>query len=213
MTALIIGNGSDIEKERIDNINIDYVICADGGLEKVKKLGLIPNVILGDFDSVDTSVLEEYKSLNIETVTFPSEKDYTDMELAINHAAKIGFKDIILVGATGTRLDHTVANLLLIEEYHKKDINIKILDNNNLIQILNNSMIIPYRKNHFASIIPLSENIEGLTLEGFKYPLNDVTVKRGSTLCISNEIIENNGVIKFKNGSALVFISRDWLFM
>lgn len=209
MTALIIGNGSDIEKERIDNINIDYVICADGGLEKAEKLNLRPNLILGDFDSVDSTVLEYYKNLNIETVTFPSEKDYTDMELAINHAIKIGFKDIILVGATGTRLDHTVANLLLIEEYHKKNINIKILDNNNLIQIVNNSMIIPYGKKHFVSIIPLSEKIAGLTLEGFKYPLNNINISRGSTMCISNEITENKGVIKLIKGSALVFISKD----
>lgn len=209
MTALIVGNGSDIDKSYIEDLNIDYVICADGGLEKIKKLGLIPNLILGDFDSVNSSVLEDYKNLNIETVTFPSEKDYTDMELSINHAVKIGFKDIILVGASGTRLDHTVANMLLIEKYHKKDINIKILDNNNLIQMVTDNMMIPFRKKYYVSIIPLSESIEGLTLEGFKYPLNNINVERGSTLCISNEISENIGVVKLNKGSAIVFISRD----
>src|SRR5690606_5818838 len=106
----IIGNGSDIDKSYIKDLNIDYVICADGGLEKVNKLGLKPDLILGDFDSVNLSVLEKFKNLNIETVRFPSEKDYTDMELAINHAVNKGFNDIILVGASGTRLDHTVAN-------------------------------------------------------------------------------------------------------
>ncbi|HCX62982.1 thiamine diphosphokinase [Sedimentibacter sp.] len=209
MTTLIVGNGSDIDKSHIENLNIDYVICADGGLEKVKRLGLIPNLILGDFDSVNQSVLEDYKSLNIETVTFPSEKDYTDMELAISHAVKVGFKDIILVGASGTRLDHTVANMLLIEKYHKKDINIRIIDNNNFIQIITDSMIIPFRKNYYVSLIPLSENIEGLTLEGFKYPLNNINVERGSTLCISNEVSEDVGLIKLNKGSAFVFISKD----
>ncbi|NYB74449.1 MULTISPECIES: thiamine diphosphokinase [Sedimentibacter] len=209
MTTLIVGNGSDIDKSHIENLNIDYVICADGGLEKVKRLGLIPNLILGDFDSVNKSVLEDYKSLNIETVTFPSEKDYTDMELAISHAVKVGFKDIILVGASGTRLDHTVANMLLIEKYHKKDINIRIIDNNNFIQIITDSMIIPFRKNYYVSLIPLSENIEGLTLEGFKYPLNNINVERGSTLCISNEVSEDVGLIKLNKGSAFVFISKD----
>lgn len=209
MTTLIVGNGSDIDKSHIENLNIDYVICADGGLEKVKRLGLIPNLILGDFDSVNKSVLEDYKNLNIEVVTFPSEKDYTDMELAISHAVKMGFKDIILVGASGTRLDHTVANMLLIEKYHKKDINIRIIDNNNFIQIITDSMIIPFRKNYYVSLIPLSENIEGLTLEGFKYPLNNINVERGSTLCISNEVSEDVGLIKLNKGSAFVFISKD----
>lgn len=209
MVALIVGNGSDIDKSYIENFNFDYVICADGGLEKVQKLNLIPDFILGDFDSVSNTVLENYKSLNIETVTFPAEKDYTDMELAINHAVIKGFKDIILVGATGTRLDHTVANMLLIEKYYKNNINIQILDNNNLIQMVTDNMKIPFRKNHFISIIPLSESIEGLTLEGFKYPLHNVNVERGSTLCISNEISENLGVIKLNKGSAIVIVSRD----
>lgn len=209
MAALIIGNGSDIDKSCIEDFNIEYVICADGGLEKVKGLGLMPDLILGDFDSVSASVLERYKSLNIETVTFPPEKDYTDMELAITHAVKKGFKDIVLVGASGTRLDHTVANMLLIEKYHKIGINIVILDNNNLIQMVTNNMTIPFRKNHFVSIMPLSESIEGLTLEGFEYPLNNINVERGSTLCISNEISENMGVIRLDKGSAIVFISKD----
>ncbi len=209
MTALIVGNGCDVEKSYIESLNIEYIICADGGLEKVKKLGFIPNLILGDFDSVDPKVLEEYKNLNIETVTYPSEKDYTDMELAISHAVKIGFKEIILIGASGTRLDHTVANMLLIERYYKKGINIKILDNNNSIQVVTNSITIPFKNNHYVSVIPISENIEGLTLKGFKYPLNNVNVDRGSTLCISNELIENEGVIQINKGSAFVFISKD----
>lgn len=209
MTALIVGNGSDIDKCHIENLDIDYVICADGGLEKVKNLGLVPNIILGDFDSVDKTLLEYYKSLNIETVAFPPEKDYTDMELAISHTVEMGFKDIILAGATGTRLDHTVANMLLIEKYHRTDVNIKIIDNNNFIQLVTDAMTIPYKKNHYVSLIPLSENIEGLYLKGFKYPLDNVNVERGSTLCVSNEITEDVGVIRLCKGSAFVFISKD----
>ncbi len=209
MAALIIGSGSDVDKSCIENIDIDYVICADGGLEKVKKLELRPNLIVGDFDSVDPSVLKDYKNLNIETIKFPEEKDSTDMELAIDHAVKNGFKDIILAGASGTRLDHTLANMILIEKYHKKDINIKMIDNNNLIQMVTNNMTIPFRKNYYVSIIPLSEKIEGLTLEGFKYPLNNISVEFGSTLCLSNEISEDIGVIKLNKGNAFVFISRD----
>ncbi len=211
MTALILGNGSDIEKNRIENINIDFVICADGGLEKVYKLGLVPDLILGDFDSVDSSVLEYYKNLNIETVTFPSEKDYTDMELAVEHAVKKGFKDVILAGASGTRLDHTLANIQLLEKYHKEGINIVIIDNNNFISIIsdNADIKVKYKKDYFVSLVPVTETLEGLTLENFKYPLSNVIVKRGTAFLISNEIIKDEGRIILKKGTALIFVSKD----
>lgn len=211
MAALIIGSGSDIEKSRIENIKADYVICADGGLEKAEKLGLRPDIILGDFDSVAPGILERYKSLNIETVTYPSEKDYTDMELAVECAVKKGFNHIVLIGASGTRLDHTVANIMLLDKYHRMGINIEIIDNNNHIKIIsdNADVEIRYVKNHFVSLVPVTETIEGLTLEGFKYPLDNVKVKRGSALLISNEITRDEGRIILKKGTALVFVSKD----
>ncbi|MGD9567181.1 MAG: thiamine diphosphokinase [Sedimentibacter sp.] len=211
MAALIIGNGNDIDKKFIENINVDYVICADGGLEKVENLNLRPSLILGDFDSVDSSVLEYYKKLNIETVTFPSVKDYTDMELAVEYAVKKGFKHVILTGATGTRLDHTLANIQLLEKYHHQGIKLEIIDNNNYISIIsdNTDIKIKHKRNYFVSLVPVTEKLEGLTLEGFKYPLNNVQVQRGTALLISNEIIHGEGRIILKKGTALVFVSKD----
>lgn len=211
MAALIIGNGEDITRHCIDNINIEYVICADGGLKKTEKLNLRPNLILGDFDSVDSSVLEHYKNLNIEIVKFPPEKDYTDMELAVENAVKKGFKDVVLIGATGSRLDHTLANIQLLEKYHSLGINIEIIDNNNYISIIsdNTDIYIKYKKEHFVSLVPVTEKLEGLTLSGFKYPLDNVKVQRGTALLISNEIIQDEGRIILNKGTALVFVSKD----
>ena len=211
MNALIIGSGGDVDKSRLEGIKADYVICADGGLEKAEKLGLKPDLILGDFDSVDLSVLKNYRQLNIETVTFPSEKDYTDMELAVENALQRGAKNIVMTGATGTRLDHTMANIQLLEKYHRLGIDIVIIDNNNYIKIIsdNTDMEIEYKKDCFVSLVPVTEKIEGLTLKGFKYPLTDVIVERGTTFLISNEIIQETGRIILKKGTALVFISND----
>lgn len=212
MVALIIANGDEVDKISLENMNIDYVICADGGLEKAEKLQVVPDLILGDFDSVNGDVLEKYKKSNSEIMKFPAEKDFTDMELSIETAVKKGFKDIVLVGATGgPRLDHSLANMMLLEKYYQLGINIIIIDNKNKIQIVadNCNMLLNKKEGSFVSLIPLTENISGLTLEGFKYPLDRVVVKRGSTLCVSNEIILDKGRIILESGTALLFISRD----
>ncbi|WP_312831470.1 thiamine diphosphokinase [Sedimentibacter saalensis] len=211
MVALIIANGDDVDKTSFENMSIDYVICADGGLEKAEKLQVVPDLILGDFDSVHGDVLEKYKKSS-EIMKYPAEKDFTDMELSIEIAVKKGFRDIVLVGATGgPRLDHSLANMMLLEKYYKFGINIIIIDNNNKIQIIsdNCNMLLENKRETFVSLIPLTEEINGLTLDGFKYPLDRVVVKRGSTLCVSNEIISDKGRIILERGTALLFISRD----
>jgi thiamine pyrophosphokinase len=209
-TALIIGNGEEVNKSIINNIKYDYVICADGGLEKVKNYGMIPDIIIGDLDSTAPDVLKQYEK-NIPVEKFPSEKDLTDMELAVEFAVSKGYRSIALTGATGTRLDHTLGNIMLMEKYYKDGVNIIIIDNNNEMKIIsdNAEFSIEYREGYYVSIIPITENIQGLYLEGFKYPLNNVNVQRGSTLCISNQIKGNKGKIKLRQGTAIVFISRD----
>ena len=193
----------------MEDIDVEYVICADGGLEKAENLNLVPNIIIGDLDSVNSSVLKKYTDMNIEIVKYPREKNYTDMELAIEYALEKNYKDIVLIGAVGSRLDHTMANMLLIEKYYNKGINIKIIDNNNKIQIVTNKMEILNKRNYYVSLVPITEILEGITLEGFKFPLNNINVNRGSTLCISNQITGEKGIITINKGKALAFISKD----
>ncbi len=209
-TALIVGNGDETAKRIIENIKYDYLICADGGLEKVSNYGIIPDIIIGDFDSVASNVLKQYEN-RIPIEKFPSEKDFTDMELAVELAVSKGYKNIILTGASGSRLDHTLGNILLMEKYFKDGVNISIIDNNNEMKIIsdNSELFIEYKEGYFISIIPITEFIQGLCLEGFKYNLDNVDVERGSTLCISNQIKDNKGKITLKKGRAIVIISKD----
>lgn len=209
-TALIVGNGEEVHKSIIENLKYDYVICADGGLEKVKNYGITPDIIIGDFDSVALNVLKQYEN-KIPVEKFPSEKDFTDMELAVEFAVSKGYNNIILTGASGTRLDHTLGNILLMEKYYKDGVNISIIDNNNEIKIIsdNAELFIEYKEGYYISIIPVTEYIQGLYLEGFKYNLDNVNVQRGSTLCISNQIKDNKGRITLRKGTAIVIISKD----
>lgn len=210
-TALIIGNGKKTDKSIIENIQYDYVICADGGLEKAKNYGIIPDIIIGDFDSVRISVLKQYEEYNIPIEKFSSEKDSTDMELAVEFAISKGYTNIVLTGASGSRLDHTLGNIMLMERYFGLGVNISIIDNNNEMRIIsdNTDLIIEYKKGYYISIIPVDDFIQGLNLEGFKYNLDNVNVQRGSTLCISNQITNREGRITLRKGTAIVFISKD----
>ncbi len=209
MKAIIIASGSIVKREIFDEIYTknDYIICADGGLNYLDSLNIKPNLIVGDFDSVDISLLEKYKNVTIKR--YPAEKNFTDTEIAIEEAIASGYDEITIIGATGTRLDHTMANILLIERYIKIGISIRIVDNNNYISILNKDTIINKKEGYFLSIVPITDSIDGITLKGMKYPLLDVKVDRGSTLCISNEIIANKAEISIKTGVGILFISKD----
>lgn len=209
MNALIIASGNSIKREIFDELHVedDFIICADGGLNYLDSLKIAPDLIVGDFDSANVTLLEKYKDIKIKK--FLPEKNFTDTEIAIEEAITLGYKEIIIFGATGTRLDHTMANILLIERYIKKGISIRIVDNNNYIQILNKDISLNKKEGYYLSIIPITEHIDGITLKGFKYPLENVKVNRGSTLCISNEITDEEARIQIKNGIGLLFLSRD----
>lgn len=209
MKAIIIASGNSIKKEIFNEIysESDFIICADGGLNYLDSLSAKPNLIVGDFDSVDINLLEKYK--NVTTKKYPTEKNYTDTEIAIEEAIACGYSEITIFGATGTRLDHTIANILLIERYLKSNVSIRIVDNNNYISILNKDITVDKKEGYFLSIIPISEYIDGITLKGVKYPLLDVRVDKGSTLCISNEITADKAEILINKGIGILFISKD----
>lgn len=110
-TLIVTGGSFDISwaKDFVRTINAEYIIAADSGLKYIDELGLVPDMILGDYDSVEDGLLDKYKSIDIKT--YPKEKDYTDTHIAIINALKAGASVIYILGATGTRMDHTFTNI------------------------------------------------------------------------------------------------------
>lgn len=211
MKAIIIANGSYLNKEKFIDLyeDDDYIICADGGLNYAYDINIKPNLLLGDLDSVNQDYLNFYKDIDINR--YKPEKDYTDTELAIITAIKLGYTEVCLICATGTRLDHTSANINLIEKYCKYNINISVIDNNNIIYGITGKRLI-YKKDvesKYISLIPITDNIYIKYLKGFKYSLNSTSVPRGSTLCISNEIVQEEAEINLVEGFALLIYSND----
>lgn len=133
----------------------DYIIAADKGLESLNKLKIRPDYIIGDFDSVNKTILEEYNDTSI-TYLKP-EKDFTDTHMALKMAIDKGSKSITIIGATGTRIDHLLANIHILKEALEKGIKTEILDNNNKIMLINKNIKIKKDSNYkYVSLIPLT---------------------------------------------------------
>lgn len=194
--AVIIGNG-DVKdyrylKEKIHDT--DFIICADGGYNHASAMGIKPNVLLGDFDSA-----EDYEKV-ADRIEYPKRKDFTDGELAVMYAVEHGYNDVVLIAMTGDRLDHTIADILLLTKCK----NGVLIDDNNEIYLLRDEIEISGRKGQTVSIIPINGNVQGISTTGLEYPLCDETLYFASSRGISNVMLDEKCKISIKKGMALV---------
>ena len=212
--VLIVTGGSiehDFLRSLILNEQYSVIIAADKGLLALDRLNILPDYILGDFDSAGSEILSKYREKSIPIMTFPSQKDMTDTELAFELALTKNPSVIDFAGATGTRLDHTLANVNLLYTALEKKIDAKIIDTNNKIYLKAENFVIKKDKQHgsFVSLLPFTYQVKGLKLRGFKYPLDGITLIKGSSLGISNEIADEEGIVEFDDGILTVFETRD----
>ena len=171
---------------------------------------MIPDYILGDFDSIDKKVLEKYKTQKIKINELKPEKDFTDTEEAINLAIKLKSSEFVIIGAIGTRIDHVLANINVLKIALDNNIKAKIINEHNEIELINNELIIERNNLYkYISIMPLTTQVEGITITGMKYPLENYTLTIGNSLGVSNEQIEKTAKIKVKDGILIVIKSRD----
>ncbi len=188
------------------------IIVCDRGLEALYQLKIIPNHVVGDFDSVSSEVLEFYKKqTQIIFHTYNAEKDNTDTDIALKLATRLKSSKITILGALGKRMDHAIANIHILKDALEAEIPCQILDEYNRIYLINKETTLEKEKVYgkYVSLIPLTSTVEGLTLTGFKYPLNHYTLPIGTSLGISNEIITDTAHIEMKKGILIVIESRD----
>ena len=195
----------------LETKQFDYVIAADKGLLYADELNCKVDYILGDYDSVNKDLLEKYRGMNVEIITFPCEKDYTDTHLAIETAIEKGASQITILGATGSRMDHTMSNIQNMKMALHTQIPCYIINEFNKIYLADHSVVIKKSEQfgNYVSLIPLSESVTGLTLSGFYYPLKNALMYQGLSVGISNEIVEEEGTIEFDDGILIVFETKD----
>ena len=198
MRAVIIGNGDirnyEYIKSRLNDD--DFIVCADGGIRHTKHLGVKADVAVGDFDSSE-------KCDDITTYVYPTQKDYTDGELAIDYALRNGYSEILLIGMTGSRLDHTFTNIFQLV----KDERITLIDDDNEIYLLKSSQTFKGKKGKTLSIIPVYGDLKGVSANGLFYPLSCDTLYFGQGRGNSNIITEDICTVSVKSGIGLIFIN------
>lgn len=190
----------------------DIVAAVDSGLEFFLKAAEKPDVIVGDFDSVTQETLAFFKGQQgIDWVTLVPEKDDTDTEAAIREVIGRGCKRIHILGATGSRLDHVLANIGLLGLGFSCGVEILMVDSCNRIRMVKKGISIPKKEQfgEYVSLLPFTPKVSGLTLKGMKYPLFQYEYSCFSSLGISNEIVEDVAEISFTEGILLVIESRD----
>lgn len=198
--------------ELIKNGGFDVLMAADSGMDYFYRIGMKPDMIVGDFDSAQSKTLEYFREFEqIELCTLNPEKDDTDTEFAIREAIRRGADEIVLTGATGTRMDHVLANICLLGIGLEEKISICLMDSHNRIRMINEPLVLKKKELYgkYVSLIPFSDHVEGVTLTGFKYPLSDAAMGGFNSLGISNEITEDEAVISLTGGQLLVIESKD----
>lgn len=196
----------------LKNHTFDYVICADNGVAGAKALGLVPDLLVGDFDTARKELVEEYeRKQEVKTIRLNPQKDETDTETAVSAALERGYKEIVLLGAMGNRFDHTLANLHMLLMMLKAGAKGYLLDDKNKIYLEESRFCLQKSELYgkYVSLVPFTPKVEGLTLKGFLYPLDNYCLEMGKSIGISNELLDEEGVITFDKGILTVIESHD----
>lgn len=211
---IVTGGTIDIAfaKDFLSQRSYDYVIAADAGLEVLRPLHISPNAVVGDLDTVDKKVLEEYQNQpDIEFEIHKPEKDETDTELALLTAARQGCEAVDILGALGGRMDHAIGNIQLMYQFFCQGMEVNIYDARNHLYLLGGHKVFHREEVYgkYISFLPMTETVEGLTLRGFKYPLQRRTIGLGTSLCISNELKREEGILELERGVLLCVEAHD----
>jgi thiamine pyrophosphokinase len=206
----IFANGEIKDPERLKTLIQpgDRLLAADGGMRFLDRLGLRPERVIGDLDSID---LEEAIWLEKEGVTlekYPVDKDETDLELAINRALEEGFSQLRIAGGLGGRLDQTLGNLFLLSRADLIDREVFLEDGREEVFLIRQKAVITGKKGDIVSLLPLGGSARGVTTDGLKYPLRNETLYPERTRGISNVLVGERAEITLAEGCLICIHSR-----
>lgn len=191
--------------ESLELSSDDFVICADGGYLYAQEANIVPDVVIGDFDSLKTQA-REFGNIK----KYPAEKDETDTMLCLKYGIEHGYSDFVIAGGMGGRLDHTVANLQCLSYAVENNKKIWMVDSNNLVTMIAGGSVEIEKKEGFKlSLLSFTDECRGVSVKGTKYQLNGAVLSSRWPVGISNEFIAPKAEISCSSGKLLICVSRD----
>lgn len=180
-----------------------FVIAADSGLHNAATLGLDVDLVVGDFDSVDTDVLEQARGLGAEIERHPEAKDRTDLALALDVALRFAPADVTVVGGAGGRLDHLLANVLLLASDTYRELTLRAVTNATTYHVVRDTVALSGRPGDHVTLLPVHGAAHGVTTEGLLYPLAGESLDPGTTRGVSNELLGERARVRVEAGVLL----------
>ncbi len=188
------------------------VIGVDKGMEFLYRNAIVPNYIVGDFDSVDQKIGDYYRyETSVPIREYNPVKDASDTEIAVRLAMTLGCSELLILGATGGRIDHLWANVQILTIPFRAGIDAKILDPRNCIRLIGKETVLKKGEMYgpYFSLFPLGQEVYGFNIRGAKYPLRNHTLTPYDSLCVSNQLEEDEVTISFSSGIVILMETRD----
>jgi len=205
MKAIIIANGQIHDDDFCRSLvaSTDLVVCADGGASNALALGLAPDVVIGDLDSLDESVRARLEKSHCQFIAHPARKNETDLELAVKYVMEQGAQKVLILGALGYRLDHALANVLLLNLPELRFVHAKILSGRQEVFLIKDEALIEGQVGDTLSLLPLTEEVTGIYTQGLEYPLENGTLYLGPARGVSNVLTTPQARVRVGQGLLL----------
>jgi len=211
MTCVIICGGRICDYGHVKKYceGADLVISADSGARHCIALGVVPDIVVGDFDSIDSGDYSRLVAAGAGIFRYPAEKDMTDSELAVEIAMEKGCSRIILLGAVGSRLDHSMSNLFLLKKMLDANVDGLIADEKNEVRLVRGSIRLKREDGAFVTLLPFGGDATGVSTRGLYFQLVDDVLKVGSSRGVSNRFTDDEAYVEVKDGMLLVITAKD----
>lgn len=204
MKGLVICNGVIDDYGVIKRSNADLVVCADGGADHAYKIGIVPDCVIGDLDSIDSVVRSYFESKGVIFIKYPKDKDETDTHLAVNYCLDKGCSDITLCAALGGRFDHAFANVSLLAMLKQHGVSACIAENNSTIYVIDDVLKLAGKPGDLLSLLPLGDGVVILKTEGLYYAVNQRSFPFGQPFGVSNVFTGSLASVELTGGWLMV---------
>ena len=206
MRAVIIANGP-MPEPPFPELRIrdeDLVICVDGGARNALALGFEPRLVVGDMDSIGTELRERLEKGGCRFIEHPPRKDETDSELAVRYALAESVTELVMLAALGGRIDHTLANVMLLAIPELSHVKARVIDGNQELLLVRDEIVIEGSVGDVVSLVPLSGDVVGVRTEGLQYALSGGTLKFGAARGVSNVLVARQARVEIRDGLLLL---------